>query len=689
VDSGVPLEESPTSVMIMAPAALQEHTVTSGALKVQLPTEVAGPHQFVDLHSSIPRAWATPPLAPKSSSKMGPNYLPHFTPLDQPSLAPHGTVDAHRGNSTASTPRGSLLAAKAPRIAPEGRAYICSTSPQASPHSTPPGRRPPDAPSPSGEEEEGVSQSRMWPHLAFGSGTPAVGSRVSGALPSRLSPSRTSASSGFGRRRSTLGGWGTSTGGKRIIRDLASLLNSDVLCGGGSQFSEESARRRAEGLRKIDEMAAAGATIKMSDLTFVRPLGAGGFATVDLYSMAHPDDSGRRYEMALKKLRRRIPGPPMQSYPGGPPVFQLIDVPPSWRTQFQAEAILMRALRHPNVVSSYGSIVLDKPSADSGEQSGDILPDDITFLQEFCDGGSLLHKVQMQEEYDGSLFSRAKRAYTAVEALGWLADVARGMAYLHDDRNGARVTVLHRDLKLENVLLSGGVAKVADFGLSRLLPNGQSGVAPPPGAADVPMSPFPPLAPSNGLDASPPISPPLLPQLAKDMTGETGSYRYMAPEMYQLCAPAPLPGSSGEGAGRSGSPATAYTHKVDVFSFAILATELLTRKRAYADKFMTMEMVVRNVARSGLRPTLPKRWPPPLKALITRCWDAKPELRPEFHEICYVLEAFTEAARAAAADGKANKDQDDGKTSDASMMGADLLLALDPPLPPGGCCLLS
>lgn len=57
---------------------------------------------------------------------------------------------------------------------------------------------------------------------------------------------------------------------------------------------------------------------------------------------------------------------------------------------------------------------------------------------------------------------------------------------------------------------------------------------------------------------------------APDVTGMTGSMRYMAPEVY---------GSEN------------YTHKVDVFSFGILAYELLSRTRAYAENLLTMEQV--------------------------------------------------------------------------------------------------
>ncbi len=45
-------------------------------------------------------------------------------------------------------------------------------------------------------------------------------------------------------------------------------------------------------------------------------------------------------------------------------------------------------------------------------------------------------------------------------------DIARGMAYLHTAHNPV---IIHRDLKSGNVLLNEhGVAKIADFGLSRI-----------------------------------------------------------------------------------------------------------------------------------------------------------------------------------------------------------------------------
>ena len=69
----------------------------------------------------------------------------------------------------------------------------------------------------------------------------------------------------------------------------------------------------------------------------------------------------------------------------------------------------------------------------------------------------------------------------ALEPLSWTRrlsialDVARGMEYLH---NLARQIFIHRDLKSSNILLDDDFrAKVADFGLVKLAPDGEKSVA--------------------------------------------------------------------------------------------------------------------------------------------------------------------------------------------------------------------
>src|SRR5262249_28336689 len=53
--------------------------------------------------------------------------------------------------------------------------------------------------------------------------------------------------------------------------------------------------------------------------------------------------------------------------------------------------------------------------------------------------------------------------------IGWLFDIARALAYAHEN------ALCHRDIKPENVLITkDGVAKVADFGTARTMDAGST-----------------------------------------------------------------------------------------------------------------------------------------------------------------------------------------------------------------------
>lgn len=78
-----------------------------------------------------------------------------------------------------------------------------------------------------------------------------------------------------------------------------------------------------------------------------------------------------------------------------------------------------------------------------------------------------------------------------------------------------------------------------------------------------------------------------------------------------------------------------YTEKADVYSFAIILWELLTRQIPYAGK-NTMQ-VVRSVDR-GERLAIPPTCPPDYAKLINACWDNDPTARPAFTSILTTLE---------------------------------------------------
>ncbi|KAK3122488.1 hypothetical protein QOZ80_8AG0614320 [Eleusine coracana subsp. coracana] len=93
------------------------------------------------------------------------------------------------------------------------------------------------------------------------------------------------------------------------------------------------------------------------------------------------------------------------------------------------------------------------------------------------------------------------------------------------------------------------------------------------------------------------------------MTAETGTYRWMAPEIINH---------------------KPYDHKADVFSFAIVLWELATSKVPYDD--MTPLQAALGV-RQGLRLEIPSSVHPRLVKLIQWCWDEDPSVRPTFAEI--------------------------------------------------------
>ncbi|KAK6133738.1 hypothetical protein DH2020_032449 [Rehmannia glutinosa] len=177
---------------------------------------------------------------------------------------------------------------------------------------------------------------------------------------------------------------------------------------------------------------------------------------------------------------------------------------------------------------------------------------------------------------------KGKGALNPSTAINFALDIARGMAYLHSEPN----VIIHRDLKPRNVLLVNTNAdhlKVGDFGLSKLIRVQHS--------HDV-----------------------------YKMTGETGSYRYMAPEVFKH---------------------RKYDKKVDVFSFAMILYEMLEGEppMSHYEPYEAARYVA-----EGHRPMFrAKGFIPELRELTGQCWSADMNERPSFLEILKRLEKIKEA----------------------------------------------
>ncbi|TQE09497.1 hypothetical protein C1H46_004845 [Malus baccata] len=158
----------------------------------------------------------------------------------------------------------------------------------------------------------------------------------------------------------------------------------------------------------------------------------------------------------------------------------------------------------------------------------------LCIVTEYMSGGSVYDYLHKQ-----------RGVFKLPSLLKVAIDVSKGMTYLHQNN------IIHRDLKAANLLMDENeVVKVADFGVARV--KSQSGV----------------------------------------MTAETGTYRWMAPE---------------------------------------LPYEYLTPLQAAV-----------GVAQKGLRPTIPKNAPPKLAELLEKCWQQDPASRPDFSEIIEILQTLAE-----------------------------------------------
>lgn len=238
----------------------------------------------------------------------------------------------------------------------------------------------------------------------------------------------------------------------------------------------------------------------------------------------------------------------------------------SVRTAFRQEVAVWHKLDHPNVTkfigASMGSSDLRIPSYEQGNDGFLHVASNICcVVVEYLQGGTL----------KSFLIRHHRKKLTFKIVMQLALDLSRGLSYLHSEN------IVHRDVKSENMLLDKKMTvKIADFGVARV-------------------------------EAQNP----------KDMTGETGTIGYMAPEVLD------------------GKP---YNRKCDVYSFGICLWEIYCCDMPYPD--LSFAETTSAVVKQNLRPEIPRCCPSALSSVMKKCWDANPDKRPNMDEVVHLLEAI-------------------------------------------------
>jgi len=200
-------------------------------------------------------------------------------------------------------------------------------------------------------------------------------------------------------------------------------------------------------------------------------------------------------------------------------------------------------------------------------------------VYEYLSGGTLgekiwkarrMHQAGRQVKFDMS------------DALKYALMISKGMEFLHLNK------ITHRDLKPDNLVFgSDGELKIVDFSLSAQIPD------------DVAYS-----------------------TQTYQMTGNTGTPRYMAPEVAKQ---------------------QPYNSKVDVYSFTMILWEMLTLKPPFGH--MSMKSFRKSVIFGNQRPKIDSKWPEELKELLVQGWSTDINKRPNFKQICCTLTGILAAIK--------------------------------------------
>ena len=212
--------------------------------------------------------------------------------------------------------------------------------------------------------------------------------------------------------------------------------------------------------------------------------------------------------------------------------------------RFHREIQLVARLQNPHIV----------PVITAGEADG--VP---FFTMPFVEGRSLREVLK----------SGTKISVT--EGANILRDVATALAYAHERG------IVHRDIKPDNVLLSGGAAAVTDFGVAKAISTAREGTAPGGSLTQIGFS--------------------------------LGTPAYMAPEQ------------------AAADPST--DHRADIYSFGVMAYELFAGAPPFAGRSPAALLAAQMTEVPPLLSAARRDAPVPLVELVRRCLEKDPAKRPQ------------------------------------------------------------
>ncbi len=237
--------------------------------------------------------------------------------------------------------------------------------------------------------------------------------------------------------------------------------------------------------------------------------------------------------------------------------------------EFNVEHGMLSRISHPNIIQLLGA----------GK-----IPRQFVVLEWL--GGGTLSSVLQQNQVKPGLAQRLFRrpSFTYNNLLLRAKDIADALDFLNTSLYPG-ATVIHRDLKPDNIGFTvSGQLKLFDFGLCTCVKSRQE-------LHDT-----------------------------YHMTGNTGSLRYMAPEVASK-----LP----------------YNEKADVHSFGIMLWQMARDRVPF--KGMSREQFMQSVVLHGDRPKLDKSWPKPFSDLLLSCWHPDHNMRPSFKQLSDTLQSLLDA----------------------------------------------